>query len=86
MGLELAKSKKPNLIILDINLPGMDGFEALKRLNALEETKSTPIIALSANATSKDIEKGIKAGFRKYLTKPILVEEVVDTIKELLEA
>ncbi|MCK5444365.1 MAG: PAS domain-containing protein [Rhodospirillaceae bacterium] len=86
LGIELAKSKKPNLIILDINLPGMDGFQALKRLTALEEIKNTPIIALSANATSKDIEKGIKAGFRKYLTKPILVEEVVDTIKELLEA
>ena len=85
LGIELAKSKTPDLIILDIDLPGMDGLEALGKLQRLEETKDIPVIALSANATPKDIEKGVEAGFKRYLTKPIEVEEVVKSIKDGLE-
>jgi PAS domain S-box-containing protein len=85
LAIEMAKSKTPDLIILDINLPGMDGFEALRKLQSLEETKDVPVIALSAIAMLKDIEKGIAAGFRQYLTKPINVEEIVNTIKDVLE-
>ena len=85
LAIELAKSKTPDLIILDIDLPGMDGLEALGKLQRLEETKDIPVIALSANATPKDIEKGVEAGFKRYLTKPIEVEEVVKSIKEGLE-
>ncbi|MDP6884097.1 MAG: ATP-binding protein, partial [Rhodospirillales bacterium] len=58
LGIELAKSKSPDLIILDINLPGMDGFEALRKLQSLEKTKNIPVIALSANAMPKDVERG----------------------------
>jgi PAS domain S-box-containing protein len=86
LGIELAKSSTPDLIILDINLPGMDGFTALEKLKGLEETRDIPVIALSANAMSRDIEKGIEAGFRKYLTKPVKVEEVVTAITGILNS
>ncbi len=73
------------MIILDINLPGMNGIEVLKKLRGLENTKNTPILALSAAATERDIEKGMEAGFLRYLTKPIQVPNVVDAIKTALE-
>ena len=85
LGIELAKKETPDLIILDINLPGMSGIEALKKLQRLKETKDIPIFALSANAMPGDIEKGMEAGFRQYLTKPMKVEEVVNAIKDTLE-
>jgi PAS domain S-box-containing protein len=71
LGLELAAEHKPDLILLDINLPGMDGFEVLKQLRQREATRVTPVIAISANAMPIDIERGIKAGFDDYITKPI---------------
>ncbi|MBL4615686.1 MAG: response regulator [Magnetovibrio sp.] len=86
LGIELAKSNKPDIIILDINLPGMDGFAALKTLQGLENTQDIPVVALSANAMPKDIRKGIEAGFNKYLTKPIKVDEVVSAIKDLVKS
>lgn len=70
-GLELAESSRPDLILLDINLPGMDGYELLARLRAGETGRSIPILAISANAMPKDIERGFKAGFDEYLTKPL---------------
>jgi len=81
LGLELAVNKKPQMIILDINLPGMDGFAALKKLQKMESTKNIPVIALSANAMNKDIRKGLDAGFKQYLTKPIKIDEVADAIE-----
>ncbi|MDH3325127.1 MAG: ATP-binding protein [Gammaproteobacteria bacterium] len=84
LGLELAEAHKPNLIMLDINLPGIDGFEALKRLQAMESCKDTPIIAISANAMNKDIQKGLKAGFLKYLTKPINVVELKEAVTQII--
>jgi len=83
-GIEIARSKQPDVIILDINLPGMDGFEALIELQKFEETKNIPVLALSAAATKNDIEVGIEAGFREYLTKPINVEEVTNAIRKVL--
>lgn len=85
LGIELAQSTPPDLIIMDINLPGMDGYGALEKLQSLTQTKNIPVIALSANATPKDIEKGINAGFLKYLTKPIKVDELVNAVKDVLE-
>lgn len=84
LGIEIAKSKIPDVIILDINLPGMDGFEALKELRSLDETMDIPVLALSAAATKHNIEQGMKAGFRNYLTKPMQVLEVTDAIKKAL--
>jgi signal transduction histidine kinase len=84
-GIKQAAVTRPDLIILDIDLPGMTGFEALKKLKNMERTKSIPVIALSAYAMPSDIEKGISAGFREYLTKPIKIDEVAGAIKDILD-
>ena len=86
LGIELAKVITPDLIILDINLPGMDGFVALKKLRNTPATKNIPVIALSANAMPKDIERGLNAGFQKYLTKPIVVTDAIDAIRSTMTA
>jgi CheY-like chemotaxis protein len=71
LGLELAFNKLPDLILLDINLPGMNGFDVLKKLRADEKTKDILVFAVSANAMLNDIETGMDAGFDDYITKPI---------------
>lgn len=85
-GLELAASECPDIILLDINLPGMDGFEILERLRAEETTKDTPVLALSAYAMDHDIERGLNAGFLHYLTKPIKNKELMAYIDAAVEA
>lgn len=85
LGLELAKTQSPALILLDINLPGMDGYEALKHLKANEETQHIPVVALSANAMKSDLKKGQTAGFLDYLTKPIDIKQVVSVINKILK-
>lgn len=84
LGLELAVSKQPDMIIMDINLPGMNGLEALKHLQQDPLTQTIPVIALSANAMPRDIERGLAAGFANYLTKPIRVNEVREAIHKIL--
>jgi CheY-like chemotaxis protein len=79
-GLELARTRDPDLIILDINLPGMDGFAALELLRSWPDTRHIPIIALSANAMPSDVKRGLEAGFLQYLTKPVDVKEFLRTI------
>ena len=85
LGLELARKEQPDLIIMDINLPGMNGFEALKALRQNATTQAIPVVALSANAMEKDIQRGLAAGFTRYLTKPIRIAEVQTAIREILE-
>lgn len=86
LGLELAKEHKPDLILLDINLPGMDGFEVFEQLQKDKNTSDIPVIAISANAMPKDIEKGIQAGFDGYITKPIDVAALLKGVEhQLLE-
>ena len=85
LGIELAKEYLPDLILLDINLPGIDGYEVLKRLQADEVTKNIPVIAISANAMKKDIKKGLNAGCKDYITKPIDVVKLMKTVSELLK-
>jgi len=75
MGLDMAHAHRPDLILLDINLPGIDGLETLKRLQNMEETHEIPVIAISANAMEKDINRALKAGFESYLTKPLNISE-----------
>lgn len=70
-GLEIARRERPDLILLDINLPGMDGFAALAALKSDPTTRRIPVIAITANAMKGDIERGKAAGFKDYLTKPI---------------
>ena len=84
LGIELARANKPDLIILDINLPGMSGIDVLRELRQRDETKNIPVLALSAAVTKYDIDKGIEAGFQRYLAKPIKVTEIADAIKTTL--
>jgi len=84
LGLELASEHQPDLILLDINLPGMDGYEVLEKLRGNTATSRTPVIAISANAMQKDIKKGIEAGFDDYITKPIDVRTLLSTVDKTL--
>ena len=84
LGLQIAKTSRPDLIILDINLPGLNGFEVLKALQQMSETKDTPVFALSANTMPRDIDKGLDAGFKQYLTKPFKVPEIISAIQGVL--
>lgn len=84
LGLELACENIPDLILLDINLPGMDGYQVLEKLRNQDSTKDIPVIAISANAMPKDIEKGKKAGFDGYITKPVNVKELIAEVESKL--
>jgi CheY-like chemotaxis protein len=79
-GVMMAKQNRPDVILMDINLPGMSGYGALQLLRTDPTTSHIPVIALSANAMPRDIEKGIDAGFFNYLTKPIMVREFMDAL------
>ena len=85
MGLELAQAYRPDLIMLDVNLPGMSGYEALEWLQRYEDTRDIPVLALSANAMLRDVERGLAAGFTAYLTKPINVAKLLETLDRVLE-
>jgi signal transduction histidine kinase/ActR/RegA family two-component response regulator len=84
-GLDLARSCLPDVILLDINLGGISGLQVLTLLLADPATAHIPVIALSANAMPRDIAKGIEAGFFRYLTKPIKVNEFMDTLDVALK-
>jgi len=79
-GLTIAEESSPDLILMDINLPGMDGFAAMKLLSANEITKDIPVIAVSAAAMSENIVTGVDVGFESYVTKPFNVAEIVEVI------
>ncbi len=85
LGIELARAHQPNMILMDINLPGISGITALKILQNDPGTAHIPVVALSANAMPRDIARGLELGFFRYLTKPIQVKEFMDTINETLE-
>jgi CheY-like chemotaxis protein len=85
LGIQLARANHPEVILMDINLPGISGIEALKILREDPATAHIPVVALSANAMPRDIEKGLQAGFFRYLTKPIKVNEFMDTLDVALE-
>ncbi|MFQ5645567.1 MAG: PAS domain S-box protein [bacterium] len=85
LGIEIAREQHPDLILLDINLPDMDGFEVLEVIKADEETKNIPMIAVSGNAMSSDVEKGLSAGFLYYITKPIDVVNFLKIISLVLK-
>jgi PAS domain S-box-containing protein len=85
LGIQLARANQPEVILMDINLPGISGIEALKILRADPATARIPIVALSANAMPRDVEKGLQAGFFRYLTKPIKVDEFMHTLDDVLE-
>ena len=79
-GIALARASLPDVILMDINLPGISGIDALKVLQEDASTAHIPVVAISANAMSRDIEVGRQLGFFRYLTKPIVVEEFMSTL------
>jgi PAS domain S-box-containing protein len=84
-GIEIARASRPDVILMDINLPGISGLRALRVLAQDPTTAHIPVVALSANAIPRDIEKGLEAGFFRYLTKPIKVTEFMATLDVALE-
>jgi PAS domain S-box-containing protein len=84
IGIQVARANQPDVILMDINLPGISGIEALKILRDDPTTAHIPVVALSANAMPRDIERGIEAGFFSYLTKPIKVQEFMEALDAAL--
>ena len=84
-GIKLVNEHQPDLILMDINLPGMDGFQALEQLRNEETTAHIPIIAVSANAMNIDIDRALAAGFNNYITKPLDIDKFINTIKQTLQ-
>lgn len=84
IGIELVRARRPDVVIMDINLPGMSGFEATQKLAAWPETRDIPVVALSAAAMIRDAARVAGAGFYRYLTKPVKVNELTATLEELL--
>jgi signal transduction histidine kinase/CheY-like chemotaxis protein len=84
IGLELAEARRPDVIVMDINLPGMSGLDALRALRENLKTTKIPVIALTAAASERDKQRGVQAGFYRYLTKPVKVDEFVTALEGLL--
>ena len=84
-GIEMARASPPDAILMDINLPDFSGFMALQLLREDPATMHIPVIALSANALPLNVESGLEAGFFRYLTKPIVLEEFTRALDEALD-
>jgi len=80
----MARIALPDLILMDINLPDISGIQVLQLLSKDANTAAIPVIAISANAMPRDIEQGLQAGFRRYLTKPIVIHELMTAVDEIL--
>lgn len=85
VGIAIARTHLPDVILMDINLPGISGFEAMAILRKDPDTAHIPVVALSANAMLRDIEKGLEAGFFRYLTKPIKINEFMNALDDALK-
>ena len=80
LGLDMVRSQEIDMVLMDINLPGMDGVEALHRLQDDERSRGIPVVAISANAMESDVRRGLREGFRHYLTKPVDMMQLFDII------
>jgi PAS domain S-box-containing protein len=85
LGLELIRAHLPAVVIMDVNLPGMSGFEAVQKLREWPDTRGIPIIGLSAAALPRDTARAKEIGFYRYLTKPVKVDQLTATLEELLD-
>jgi DNA-binding response OmpR family regulator len=80
VAMEKIEADKPDLILLDLMMPRMDGFEVLRRLRASDDTKSIPVIILSALNSNDDVAKGISMGAEDYITKPIIMDRLQSSV------
>jgi CheY-like chemotaxis protein len=83
-GVAMARSEAPELILMDLSLPVLDGWEAIRRIKAAPETRDIPVIALSAHAMTSDREKALEAGCDDFDTKPVELDRLLDKIRALL--
>lgn len=83
-GIAAAQSNPPNLILMDINLPGMNGLEALAELRACDKTRDIPVIAISASVMAHDVQRGLDAGFAAYLPKPLDISQVMQAVADTI--
>jgi CheY-like chemotaxis protein len=84
-GVEMARTETPDLVLMDLSLPVIDGWEATRRIKAAQETKHLPVIGLTAHAMAGDREKAIEAGCDDYDTKPIELERLLQKVEALLQ-
>ena len=84
-GIDLAREHLPDLILMDINMPELDGLTAMKSLQKFEETRHIPIIAISANAMESEIKNSLEAGFKGYITKPFNIPKLFNEIDRFLK-
>src|ERR1700756_498461 len=84
-GVTMAQSEKPDLVLMDMSLPVIDGWEATRRIKSSEETRHLPVIGLTAHAMAGDREKALEAGCDDYDTKPIELERLIGKMEELLK-
>jgi CheY-like chemotaxis protein len=82
-GLEMARADLPDLILLDIQLPGMDGYEVMRQLRSHEATRAIPVIAVTANVMPQDVERAHEAGFIEYFSKPIEIGKFMKVLDRL---
>ena len=85
-GVRLAKERKPDLVLMDIQLPGINGIEAFKQIRADPKTARIPVVALTASVTPTDRSQITAAGFDAFVGKPINLKEFLDTVKRFIEA
>ena len=84
-GVDMARNQLPDLVLMDIHLPDGTGMDALKQIRASKETSNIPVVALSSMSTQLQIGEGLKEGFQYYITKPIDVPEMLETIDRILD-
>jgi CheY-like chemotaxis protein len=84
LALAYVKDELPDLVLMDLNLPGMDGFAALQAIRRDPRASSIPVVAVTANAMEDTERRGLRAGFAGFLTKPVRVDEVLSTVRSAL--
>lgn len=82
--LKMVSEEKPSLILLDLMMPNMDGFEVLNILHKNQDTKDIPVVILSALNSEADIKRGLDAGANGYITKPVIMSRLIEAVKEAL--